>query len=682
MKKILLAIYFLVIVALAMGTGVEYTCGTTFSLQSIYHSYWFIGLWGCLAAGLLYALGSHHLPLLSAKGVLHLSFIVILLGALITHYFGIQGIVHLTPQSKVTSFTDVNTQHPHALPFTMQLDSFHIDYYPGGVAPKDYQSHLKVDGDACIVSMNQVLSVRGYRFYQSSYDENGEGSWLRVNHDPWGMGITYMGYTLLAIGSISLLCSPRSGFRRLLQKTKQLSVNPTIILFTILLISGSMIKASASPLKVLHARQADSLALQPIIYQDRVAPLNTLAIDFVKKLTGKSHYKGLTPEQVLGGWLLAPGQWETEPMIRIKSETLRHRMNLPHEYVSFRQLFEADGSYKLRPLWKALQHASPAIHRPNEPLEKAILEVDEKVGIILLLREGKLIQPLPRDGSIASPSILKMKAEVFYNHLPFNKILFMFNLSIGLLALIVWIKKEAQGHSHHSSWMWQVALVLSLSTQLLSYALRGYISGHLPLSNGYETMQFLALATLFTASLLQRRFTVLLPFGFLLSGFTLLVAHLGQMNPHITPLMPVLLSPWLSIHVSLIMMAYALFGFTFLIAILTLTVQHQLPESAIERLTTLSRILLYPALLFLGIGIFIGAIWANESWGRYWAWDPKEVWALISFMTYGVAVHSISIPWLHRPTAYHGYLIMAFFTILMTYFGVNYLLGGMHSYAG
>lgn len=682
MKTLLLVIYGLVVIALAVGTWVEYIGGTAFSLQFVYHSFWFVGLWGSLLVGLVYALTTKRLPLFSAKGVLHLSFVVIFLGALITHCFGVQGMVHLTPQSKVDSFTDMDTRQVHTLPFTMQLDSFHIDYYPGGVVSKDYLSYVKVDTIACVVSMNQVLSVCGYRFCQSSYDENGRGTWLRVNHDPWGMGITYLGYVLFAIGSVVLLSSPRSGFRQLLQKAKrQLGGKVPSLLFIMLL--GCTVEGNATPLKALCRRQADSLALQPVIYQGRVVPLNTLAVNFVKKLTGKSRYKGLTPEQVLGGWLLAPRQWKAEPMIRIKSEVLRRRMGLAGECVSFMQLFHADGSYKLCPLWKELQQDSSAADLQNDNLGKAILEVDEKVGIILMLLEGKLVQPLPTDERAVTPFLLRMRVEVLYNRLPFNKVLFMFNLSVGLLALVNWIRQEVKEQPGGTLLrVWKIALYLSLCVQLLSYALRTYLCGHLPLSNGYETMQFLALVVLLTAGLLQRRFAVLLPFGFLLSGFTLLVAYLGQMNPQITPLMPVLLSPWMSLHVSLIMMAYALFGFTFLIAILVLSLQRRLPNAAIFRITTLSRILLYPAILFLGIGIFIGAIWANESWGRYWAWDSKEVWALISFMAYGLAVHSSSLPWLRRPVAYHSYLIAAFTTILMTYFGVNYLLGGMHSYAG
>ena len=171
----------------------------------------------------------------------------------------------------------------------------------------------------------------------------------------------------------------------------------------------------------------------------------------------------------------------------------------------------------------------------------------------------------------------------------------------------------------------------------------------------------------------------MLPFGFLLSGFALLVSYLGQMNPQITPLMPVLVSPWLSIHVSLIMMSYALLAFIMLNGILALCYRRQ--SERVEQLTILSRLLLYPAVFFLGAGIFLGAVWANVSWGRYWAWDPKEVWALITFLVYGAAFHSQSLPMFRKPLFFHIYMVVAFLTVLMTYFGVNYVLGGMHSYA-
>lgn len=151
--------------------------------------------------------------------------------------------------------------------------------------------------------------------------------------------------------------------------------------------------------------------------------------------------------------------------------------------------------------------------------------------------------------------------------------------------------------------------------------------------------------------------------------------------------MPVLGSPLLSLHVSVIMMAYALLSLTFicaLTALILLALGRRHPQCAAKQadaLRLLSRLFLYPALTTLGVGIFVGAIWANVSWGTYWSWDPKETWTLITFMVYAVVVHTHTWPHLRRPVVYHLYILLSFLTLLMTYFGVNYLLGGMHSYA-
>ncbi|MBO1363181.1 cytochrome c biogenesis protein CcsA [Prevotella sp. A2931] len=153
-----------------------------------------------------------------------------------------------------------------------------------------------------------------------------------------------------------------------------------------------------------------------------------------------------------------------------------------------------------------------------------------------------------------------------------------------------------------------------------------------------------------------------------------MVSHIGQMDPAIGRIMPVLNSPLLSVHVSVIMMSYALLTLTFVCAIMGLCMPSQT-----EKLQVLSRVFLYPAIVTLGI--FIGAIWANVSWGAYWSWDPKETWALITFMIYAVVLHTQSLPTFSCPRAYHLYVSIAFLCILMTFFGVNYVLGGMHSYA-
>lgn len=681
LKRLLIAVYICLVCLLAIATFLEQACGTDFVEKYIYHTFWFCCLWGILAALAVIALIRRqlwkHLPTL----LLHGSFLVILAGAMLTFVGSRKGYVHLTVGNKVGSFVEQESGRRIDLPFTLLLDSFRVEHYPGTEAPADYVSHIRIlrsgqdtDSASCsrTVSMNRILSEQGFRFYQSSFDEDKRGSWLTVNYDPWGIGATYAGYVLLGISMIGLLFSHRGEFRRLMN-------HPLLRkggVFCLLLLAGSM-QVQGRTLPALSIRQADSLAYEQVVYHDRVVPFNTLARDFVVKLTGRPSYAGLTPEQIIGGWLLRPEVWQYEPMIYIKNRELCRLLNLKTPYASVADLFDGQ-RYRLQDFWQGRQETG----RKMSPLEKAIVETDEKVGLILMLQKGTLIRPLPKDGSVKPLPLSKIRAELIYNRIPFSKCLFMFNLTVGLLAFFHLVycglrhSSERSGLSRRINRFLVVALYAAFLFQLFGYGLRWYVGGRIPLSNGYETMQFMALCTLVLACLFRRRFPFTVPFGFLLSGFALLVAHLGQMNPQITPLMPILVSPWLSMHVSLIMMSYALFAFIMLNGILALCIRRH------ERmLMLLSRLLLYPANFFLGAGIFMGAVWANVSWGRYWAWDPKEVWALITFLVYGIAFHSKSLSAFRRPLFFHIYMIAAFLTVLMTYFGVNYVLGGMHSYA-
>lgn len=681
LRRLLVAVYICLVCLLAIATFFEQAYGTDFVEKYIYHTFWFCCCWGIPAVLAVIVLIRRqlwkHLPTL----LLHGSFLVILVGAMITFAGGRKGYVHLSVGCGVDSFVEQESRRSIDLPFILLLDSFRVAYYPGTEAPSDYISYVHVlrPGQPVVVSsaeetisMNRILSEQGFRFYQSSFDEDWQGSWLAVNYDPWGTGVTYAGYILLGISMIWMLFSRKGEFRRLLN-------HPLLRkggMFCLLLLAGTA-QVQGRTLPVLGIGQADSLASKQVIYHDRVVPFNTLACDFVAKLTGHTSYAGLTPEQIVGGWLLRPDVWQYEPMIYIKNRELCRLLNLKTHYAALADMFDGR-RYRLHDFRQGRQEAN----RKMSPLEKAIVEADEKVGLILMLQKGTLIRPLPEDGSVRPLSPAKIRAELIYNRIPFSKLLFMFNLTLGLLAFfrLVYNGLRRSPDVRASFSCIDVFLAVALYTaflfQLSGCCLRWYVGGRIPLGNGYETMQFMALCTLLLACLFRRRFPFTVPFGFLLSGFALLVAYLGQMNPQITPLMPVLVSPWLSMHVSLIMMSYALFAFMMLNGILALCIRRHT-----KMLMLLSRLLLYPANFFLGAGIFLGAVWANVSWGRYWAWDPKEVWALITFLVYGAAFHSKSFPAFRRPLFFHIYMIVAFLAVLMTYFGVNYILGGMHSYA-
>ena len=276
----------------------------------------------------------------------------------------------------------------------------------------------------------------------------------------------------------------------------------------------------------------------------------------------------------------------------------------------------------------------------------------------------------------------------------------MVNLTLGLIALLLTIRRMTAEPKPELSARQKLLNrcllgMLTLSFLALSFtlALRWLISGNIPLSNGYESMLAVAWFVQLLSIAAYHKAHIVLVFGFLLSGLFLLVSHISQMDPAIGQMMPVLNSPLLSIHVSIIMMSYALLALTFicgLTAFIIIGISHlHLTASTtpshlntqIQSLQVLIRLFLYPAVTTMGLGIFIGAIWANISWGTYWSWDPKETWALITFMIYAVVLHTQSLPALSKPGAYHLYMIIAFLSIIMTYFGVNYVLGGMHSYA-
>lgn len=672
MPFILLAIIAAIIGA---ATIVENSMGTPFVLDNIYGAWWMKCLWAVISASAVWVIIKRKLWHRLSVFLLHISFLVILAGAMLTSFLGEKGLIHLRTGDSVSAFM-TKEKRIVDMPFQVRLDTFSIDYYPGTAAPSNYISNvtcLTPDGSVITtgrISMNNILRHNGYRLYQTSFDEDRQGSWFTVNHDPWGIAVTYTGYILLAISTILILFLRGGKLRKLLQHPL-LRKSALMATLTIMASPSLATGTEESPLPAIRLEEADKHSSAQIIYNDRIAPFNTLAIDFVTKLYGKSTYRGLSPEQVVISWQLHPDDWSKAEIIRIKSGQLRSILNIDSDYASLNDLFNSEGVYILTDLYKKEVGT-------HSKLEKAIIETDEKVAIIQMLINGTLIKPVPHG---AQPlSSMRINAELLYNSIPFSKILFMTNLTVGfiLMFLMLYLKKSVAIAYIISS----ITLYLSTTFLLSAFLLRWYISQTIPLTNGYETMVFVALATLLIALFLHRRISIIAPFGLIISGFTLLVSHLAQMNPQITPLMPVLQSPLLSSHVALIMLSYSLFAFMTLNGAASLVLMRKPSRyEQSQRLTIISRIMLYPATLLLAIGIFIGAVWANVSWGSYWSWDPKEVWALVTMIVYGIAFHDTSIPWLRSDRAFNTYILLASLTVLMTYFGVNYLLGGMHSYA-
>ena len=672
MRYLLGLLYIGILLVLGTATFVEQAHGTAFAAQHIYHALWFVALWALLAAVAVVIIVRRRLWQRKAVALLHLSLLTLLAGAAVTFFTSQSGMMHIREGQTENMFINHEKHNLTILPFSLRLDSFRISCYPGTETPTDYKSFVTIsNGQAATISMNNILSRDGYRFYQSSYDPDLHGTILSVRYDPVGTRLTYVGYLLLAVSMVWVLCVKRGRFRQLL---RQVMANQAAILCVAFTLCGSVVQARSLP--TVNAEKAEQLARQQIVYNGRIVPFSTMAHDFMLKIYGKTSYHGLSAEQVVCGWMARPEAWKTEPIIKVKDSSLRSKLGMADKYVSLQSLFNDDGSYKIT---TSMEDGLPT---------KAVQELDEKVGIIIMLTQSTLFSPL----STAAPQLssTRVEAEILYNKLPLVKVLFMVNLTLGILSLILFVLGFSDNKYIKVSL--KTLFCLSLVALLFLYVLRWYVSGHVPMGNGYETMLFMSLAIMAISGIIGRRFSLVLCMGLLLSGFTLLVAHLSDSNPQITNLMPVLNSPLLSIHVSVIMMSYALLGMTAIIAIIYFVLMLLQAKNSyatntnIARqtalLTPLAQLLLYPAVFLLACGIFIGAVWANVSWGTYWSWDPKEVWALITMMIYAVPFHpSLTGKLLQSSTRFHLFMLFAFMAVLMTYFGVNYFLGGMHSYA-
>ena len=436
--------------------------------------------------------------------------------------------------------------------------------------------------------------------------------------------------------------------------------------FFILLAATSFAKTP-----VMAREDAEKAERKLIVYNGRVCPLNTLAHDFCLKITGKTSYKGLSAEQLLLSLPMAPEEWSEKPLLKIKNKALKEKLGIKTDLARIKDFYENDGRYKLDILLN--EQMNKAEEDQDKKLVRSIYDVDEQISLVNAAVTGKLIEPYKGNNP---PSETRISAEILYNQQPFT-VVGAFMILAGILIIVIAGIIRKKGNIVKIG----VLTIISIF-QLVVFLLRWYVSGNIPLSNGYETMAFVSLSTslltLLAIWMLRKQTfvcnTVTIG-GLMIAGLTLLVAHLSEMSPQITSLMPVLHSPWLTTHVSLIMVSYSLFAFMAVIAAVDLVKRD-------ARLDALNRLMLYPAEMCLAIGIFLGAIWANQSWGTYWSWDPKEVWALISMLIYCIPFHTGSLPFMKKAKVMDWYLIMAFLSILMTYFGVNYLLGGMHSYAG
>jgi len=627
---------------------------------------------------------------------------------------------------------------PRLLPFDITLNDFQLERYPGSNSPSSYASLITMTDTQRKVQlpyriyMNNILKYRGYRFFQSSYDPDEKGTILSVTHDYWGTTITYLGYFVLTIGLIWTLLNKHSRFQTVLRLSRNLqrkreqafAKNKLTLLLGLLLCSSVVL---SQPTEASHFKIAEQLVVQDV-QQGRIEPLGTFASDVLRKVSKKARYDNQSPVAVLLGMMSNPSHWQNEPIIKVSNNQLEKELGGIDGYVSFNQLFdfENDSVYKLNDKVEALYHKEQT---QRSAYDKELLNVDERLNICYEIFSGSLPALLPQSGEQTAlkayltslsaaeksgnwepannalqtllqvqqkngggllPSTTKIAFENGYNAInPFGWLAKIYAL-IGFLLLIAQLfslfKPTRKEQRFIRPAMGLLGTLFILYTA--SLGVRWYISNHAPWSNGYETLVFVGWATALAGLLFARRSPITLAVTSVLTGIVLFVAGMSWMNPEITPLVPVLKSIWLIIHVAVITSSYGFLAMAALLGLLSLVLMalgkraqtDRIRDSLVEINYTIE-LALTIGLVLLTIGCFIGAVWANESWGRYWGWDPKETWALVSIVIYACILHLRLIPKLDHPFFLSTFSVIGFGTILMTFFGVNYYLSGMHSYA-
>ena len=706
-------------------------------------------------------------------------------------------------------------------PFSLKLDDFVMETYPGSSSPSAYESHVQIiDGGKQTpykIYMNHVLNHGGYRFFQASFDPDRQGTVLSVNHDFWGSLITYIGYFFLFTAMFIVFFWKGTHFWKLNKMLKNVNKKRTISVLLILLSlsfnaqkiethgtddgSGKQQKHSPNDghdhgnadaallLETKPVKEQNSLALRspkPISpdeiiarnkiskehadkfayllvqnYEGRIVPMNTQALDVLRKLYKKDSFKGTDGKSLTANqWFLSintdTASWTMVPIIKVGTkggdELAKKTKANEDGYTTLMSLFPADAQgnlhYVLEDDYQEAFRKKPA---EQTNYDKEVIAVNDRVQAFNEFFSGQFMRIVPvqndpnstwhswldqkfepdmesqkvmgpyfsevlaaqksGDWSKADAELVKLEQyqqtwgknvvppkskvdlEVFMNKVNINFHLLIFYTIIGGLLLLLGFIELFKPNKIINKTI-KILIMIGLVgyfAQFLGLVARWYISGHAPWSNGYEAIIFISWVGITAGLVLYRNSNALIPAaGFMVAVIMMGFAHGGSaLDPQITPLVPVLKSYWLIIHVAIITASYGFFGLSMVIAVIVLffyifankkvyKIHH---DHTVKELTIVSEMSLTIGLYALTVGTFLGGIWANESWGRYWSWDPKETWAFISVMVYAFVLHMRLVPGLRGRWAFHVAALFAISSVVMTYFGVNYYLSGLHSYA-
>ena len=765
---VLLALY---AISMAAATFIESAYGTAFAKVAVYYSPLFFLLQFLMIVNFVMIAVRRHLFKLKRWGLLfiHFSLIIILAGALITHLFGKEGVLHLREGERSNRIM-VQTNRGQSillLPFQVELVKFTLSRYPGSMSPSSYESELLVHIDGITqrerVYMNNVLDVKGYRFFQASYDADEAGTVLSVNQDVAGRNTTYAGYALLLIGCIGCLIGKKGRVRTLY---RQLLSNARMIFWIASFLTmtgnalvnannqtagndGAIYSQSGSLMGAIPAAHTERFGALPVQASNgRIIPLNTFSSEILRKLHSDTRFGQLNSDQFLLSLFIMPEMWMYFPLIGCSNNAIAGYFGLPLQKCAYVDFFRDDESYKLQGKLNEAYRKTPA---ERTVFDRELIKLDEKVNILHQLFEYQLIRIFPKaddpagnwyapgdDLSGFSGQDSMFVSSIFYwylsevqealqsgdwskpnevldmistyqmkkNNIPeFDHAKIDLELKYNKLNVFSWCMTGylAFGGLHLLfSFLFMfgarrslrrvvrflgIGILLVFHFQMIGMGMRWKIGGYAPWSNSYETMVFLAWATVLAGLLFVRRSPVTLALATLFGGVILFVSGLNWMDPQINPLVPVLKSPWLMFHVAILMAAYGFFGIGFLIGLVNLLMialsrrnKKTALSASVKDLSVINEIALIIGLILMTIGTFMGAVWANESWGRYWGWDPKETWALITVIVYVIVTHLHLLRKQYSQWLFNLCSVLAFASVLMTYFGVNYFLSGMHAY--
>lgn len=766
---------------LGVATFIEDRFDTYTARLLVYNSKWFEFTLLLLALNFIGHIKRFNMFRWSKAGGLlfHLSFVVMIIGAGVTRYFGFEGDMHIREGSSSSVIYNVGANLDSLeLPFSIQLNDFILERYPGSESPSSYASEVTLSDprnglkENHRIFMNHVLDYDNYRFFQSSYDRDEKGTILSVNHDFWGTWISYFAYAMLTLGCIITMLTRGSRFLSLRKYIAEVrTARKTLLLIPALLFSMNAFCAKGDPNPPVSSIQSENFG--KIISQSREGrfePVHTLAYDILHKVSRKDQFsfegKGkMDAMQVFLDMMVDPEFWEKQEIIYVREKSVRDVIGITGSHAAFLDFFDGGNQYKLKSF---VENAFRKKQSEQNVFDKEIIKVDERVNIYLMAVRGTILKIfpdkdspdnkwvswnerpafVPLDGVVnfmknelnletlnytgimtaylkeiksgtnsgdysKADKILKfisgiqmqgsnrsllpdesrVKAEIFYNKAQIFVVLKNCYAVLSILLLVLTFIQNVKNRGNrlvdYSVNFLTFLLAVSFLYHTVGMALRWYITGHAPWSNGYEALVLVAWGSLLAGLCFVRYSKITLAATALLAFFTMMTASHSNYDPQLTNLAPVLKSYWLIIHVAVLTVSYGFLGLGFILGIFNLFIfllknetNRKRLDLLITELTFINEMNLTIGIVLATIGTFLGGVWANESWGRYWGWDAKETWALIITITYTVVLHLRLVPKLKGDYIFNVASVLGFGSVLMTFFGVNYYLSkGMHSYA-